>query len=65
MFHKSEMKRHAGDPGADRRQLDTLVGIDARRVGGDDRDQQHALVQHAIVPQVVGQGERDAGASPR
>src|ERR1700730_1044014 len=33
-----------------------------RRIGADDVDQQHTLVQDPIVAQVMGQGERDAGA---
>jgi hypothetical protein len=34
--------------------------IDARHVAADRRNQQHALVQNAIVPDVMRQGERYA-----
>ena len=63
MFHESEMQGDPGDASTDRRELYPLVRIDPRRIATDRRDQQHPLVQHAIVPQVMRQGERYARAS--
>ena len=49
-------------PATDRGDLDALSWIHTWRIGADGRDQQHALMQNAIVLQVMGQAERDAGA---
>ena len=48
-FHESKVQQNPGDAGADRDELDALVGIDVRRIRVDDGDQQNALVQHPIV----------------
>jgi hypothetical protein len=53
MFHKSEMQGNPGNPGADRGELYSQLRIDARRVAADCRNEQHTLVQNAVVPQVV------------
>ena len=65
LLHKPEGQNHPGDPGADRDELRPLVRIDVRRIAVDGGDEQYPLVQDAIVPQVVGQPERDAGTCRR
>src|SRR3984893_7548883 len=57
------MQGDPGDAGTDRRELYALVRIDARRIATNRRNQQHTLVQYAIVSQVMRQGERYARAS--
>ena len=52
--------QHAGDAVADRYQLHPPFGLHPRCVGRCNRDEQHALVQHAVVPEVMCQRERDA-----
>src|ERR1700692_4878050 len=64
-FHETEIKQHAGDAGADRHQLDALLTIYPRLISCDDGDQQHALVQDAVMSQVMRQGEWYAGARGR
>jgi len=39
VLHKSELKDHSSNPGADRDQLHSLFRTDSRRVGADDVDQ--------------------------
>jgi hypothetical protein len=63
VLDKSEMQGNPGDAGTERDELCALVRTDARHIATDRRDQQHTLVQHAIVPQVMRQGERYARAS--
>jgi hypothetical protein len=65
MFHKSEMQGNLGNPGAARGELYSQLRIDARRVAADCRNEQHTLVQNAVVPQVVRQGERYARSAGR
>src|SRR5260370_26620373 len=65
MLHEPEMQGNPGDACTNRRELYALVRLDARRIAADRRDQQYALVQNAIVPQVMRQGERYARASRR
>src|SRR5438876_7168704 len=56
------MQYYSSNPGADRDKAHPLVRTNPRRIGADNVDQQHALVQDTIVTQVMRQGERDAGA---
>src|SRR5260370_41973570 len=65
MLHEPEMQRNPGDACPNRREPYALVRLDARRIAADRRDQQYALVQNAMVPQGMRQGERDARASRR
>ena len=60
VLHKPEMQGNPGNAGTDRDERCALIRTDARQIATDRRDQQHTLVQHAIVPQMMRQGERYA-----
>jgi hypothetical protein len=64
-FHEAKVKQHSDDAGADRHQLDALLRRYPRLIGGNGGDQQHTLMQDAIMAQVMRQGERDACARGR
>src|ERR1700730_6856580 len=52
-FHETEMEEDASDTSADRHQPDAVFRLDARLIGADGGDQQHTLVQDAIMPQMM------------
>ncbi len=52
-FHVAELQHHAIEVRRQRRDLHPLVVGDARRVGGDDGEDDVALVQHLVVLEIV------------
>jgi hypothetical protein len=49
VLHEPEVQQHTGNAGPDRNQFHSLLGIHPRLVRRDCRDQEHALVQHALT----------------